>query len=86
MKKQESYWSFRAPDTPEFSDLPEGTFAGTEQGWNSLSPGYRRTIWGEATKRRDREESAVAADAARLKRADELHHRSEVQIEARETL
>ena len=86
MKKQEPYWSFRAPDTPEFSDLPEGTFAGTEQGWNSLSPGYRRAIWSEATKRQRREESVLSEDEVRLKRADELHRRSEVQIEAREAL
>jgi hypothetical protein len=86
MKKQESYWSFQAPDTPEFSDLPEGIFSGSEQGWNSLSPGYRRTIWSEATKRQKREESVLAEDDARLKRADELHHRGEVQITAREAL
>lgn len=55
MKKRESYWEFKSPDTPEFHDLPAGTFAGTEAGWNSLSPGYRRAIWSETTKRRDKD-------------------------------
>lgn len=54
MKKQESYWTYKAPDTPEFSDLPPGAFAGTEQGWNSLSPGYRREIYKSAMKRLDK--------------------------------
>lgn len=53
MKKQESYWTYKAPDTPEFQDLPAGAFAGTEQGWNSLSPGYRREIYKSAIKRLD---------------------------------
>ncbi|TBY60177.1 hypothetical protein E0H46_31920 [Rhizobium leguminosarum bv. viciae] len=86
MKKQESYWSFKATDTPEFSDLPAGTFAGTEAGWNSLSPGYRRAIWREATKTIAKEQPAISEDEMRLQRADEIHSRSEVQIAAREAL
>ena len=86
MKKQESYWSFQAPDTPELADLPEGVFAGGEQGWASLSPGYRRTIWREAKKRLEREGTAIAEDTARQRRADDLHRKSEVQITAREAL
>lgn len=86
MRKQEGYWSFRAPDTPELSDLPAGTFAGTEDGWNSLSPGYRRTIWREATRRSEKKEATMAEDAARQRRADDLHRQSEVQITGREAL
>lgn len=51
MKKQESYWTYKAPDTPEFSDLPEGAFVGDEQGFNSLSPGMRREIYRNAMKK-----------------------------------
>jgi len=86
MRKQESYWGFRAPDTPELADLPEGIFAGTEEGWASLPPGYRRTILREAKKRIEREETAIAEDVARQRRADDLHRKSEVQITARESL
>lgn len=51
MKKQESYWTYKTPDTPEFEDLPEGAFAGTKEGWQSLSPGYRREIYRSAMKK-----------------------------------
>lgn len=91
MKKQETYWSFKAPDLPELSDLPQGTFAGTEAGWNSLSPGYRREIHRSAVKRASPqplpiETGPIAEDAARLERADALHRQAEVQIAAREAL
>lgn len=59
MKRQEVYWTYRAPDTPEFKDLPEGTFAGTEEGWNSLSPGYRREIYRSAIKKVQKELDAT---------------------------
>lgn len=55
MKKQESYWTYKAPPTPEFSDLPEGIFAGTEEGWNSLSPGFRREIYRSGMKKKELE-------------------------------
>ena len=48
MRQQESYWTYKGSATPEFCDLPDGAFAGTEAGWNGLSPGFRRTIWREA--------------------------------------
>lgn len=51
MKKKENYWTYKAPDIPEYSDLPEGAFAGTEQGFNSLSPGMRREIYRSAMKK-----------------------------------
>lgn len=47
----EKYWSYQAPPIPEIGDLPPGVFAGDERAWNSLSPGFRRTIWREAAKR-----------------------------------
>lgn len=70
MKKQEGYWSFKAPDTPEFSDLPQGAFGGTEAGWSSLSPGYRREIYRSAIKATARAQEAVDVDLQRLARAD----------------
>jgi hypothetical protein len=51
MKYQEKYWSYKAPPTPEFEDLPEGVFSGTREGWLSLSPGYRREIYRSAMKK-----------------------------------
>jgi hypothetical protein len=51
MKKRESYWTYKSPPIPEIKDLPEKTFMGTEQEWESLSPGMRRTIYNEAMKR-----------------------------------
>lgn len=52
MKKQERYWLYRAAnDTPELHDLPEGTFAGTEEQFNSFSPGMRREIYRSAMKK-----------------------------------
>lgn len=86
MREQETYWTFKAPPTPEFSDLPTGAFVGTEKGWNSLSPGYRREIYRSAMKRQSAIENTVSEDAERLARADAKYHQSQVQIEARETL
>lgn len=51
MKKQENYWTYKAPDTPEYDDLPQGAFAGTRESWLSLSPGYRREIYWSAMKK-----------------------------------
>jgi len=51
MKTQETYWTYKAPPTPELSDLPEGTFNGTEAAWHSLTPGMRREIYRSAMKR-----------------------------------
>lgn len=50
----EKYWNYKQPPIPELRDLPSGTFRGDEKQWQSLSPGYRRTIWQEALKRADR--------------------------------
>lgn len=86
MRKQEDYWSFRAPDTPEFSDLPAGTFAGTEAGWNSLSPGYRREIYRSALKKVVAVEKALEEDRQRLARADLKHEQGMTSILAREAL
>lgn len=51
MKEKERYWTYKAPPVPEFSDLPPGTFAGNEQGFNSLSPGMRREIYKNSMKK-----------------------------------
>jgi hypothetical protein len=41
----ESYWSYRASSpTPEYSEVPEGAFKGSEKEWYALSPGMRREI------------------------------------------
>lgn len=48
MKKQADYWTYKAGDVPEISDLPAGTFAGTAQEWEQLSPGMRREILRQA--------------------------------------
>lgn len=86
MKQGEKYWAFAQPPIPELRDLPPGVFAGDERAWESLSPGYRRTIWREATKRIEREQTTIAEDAERLQRADAMHRKGEVQIAAREAL
>jgi hypothetical protein len=39
-----SFWSYQAPDTPSVSDLPKGAFKGTQQEFESLSPGMRREL------------------------------------------
>lgn len=38
------FWSYKAPDTPRYEDLPAGAFGGTKEGWEQLSPGMRREI------------------------------------------
>ena len=81
----ESYWTYKAPPTPNFCDLPAGTFAGDENGWMSLAPGFRREIYRDAMKRLAPQQT-VEADAERLRRADDKHRQSEVQINARESL
>jgi predicted Fe-S protein YdhL (DUF1289 family) len=86
MREPEKYWAYAQPPIPEVSDLPPGVFNGDEKSWCSLSPGMRRTIWREATKRIEREQSVLAEDAERLSRADTMHRQSEVQIAAREAL
>ena len=41
----EKYWSYQASErTLTFGELPAGAYAGTEDGWHSLSPGMRREI------------------------------------------
>lgn len=82
MREPETYWAYKQPPIPEVTDLPSGVFSGDENAWCSLSPGMRRAIWREATKRA----MPIAEDTERLHRADTLHRKSEVQIEAREAL
>lgn len=86
MRKQESYWSFRTSDIPELSDLPAGTFAGTEAGWDSLSPGYRREIYRSTLKKTAPVETAMEADLERISRADMKHEQGLAAIKAREAL
>lgn len=86
MKQPEKYWAYPQPPIPEVSDLPPGVFNGDERAWGSLSPGMRRTIWREATKRVEQEQAALDEDAERMRRADEMHRQSEVQIAGREAL
>jgi hypothetical protein len=51
MLEQEKYWTRKGPPIPEEKDLPAGTFRGVGRGWESLSPGMRREIWRDATRR-----------------------------------
>lgn len=51
MRTPEGYWTRKGPPLPEARDLPEGEFSGNERDWQSLSPGYRRTIWRNALHR-----------------------------------
>jgi len=44
MKPQAPYWTRKAPPIPEVHDLPPGTFNGTQEQFEQLSPGMRREI------------------------------------------
>lgn len=48
MREPEGYWLRKGPPLPEVDDLPPGAFSGGAGAWESLSPGYRRTIWRDA--------------------------------------
>jgi len=78
----EKYWAYKQEPIPEMKDLPSGVFNGDEHGWNSLSPGMRRTIWREAMKRLAPPISEPSVDDDRINRADAVQRKSEVQIEA----
>ena len=39
-----TYWTYKAPEAPDWADLPEKCFAGTRDNWEQLSPGFRREI------------------------------------------
>jgi hypothetical protein len=41
------FWSYRVELPP---DNPTPDFRGTVEGWQTLSPGYRRVIWREFIK------------------------------------
>lgn len=86
MRAPETYWAYKQPPIPEVKDLPQGVFSGDEKAWCSLSPGMRRTIWREATKRENSQKQVLKEDAERLQRADAKHRQAEVQIAAREAL
>lgn len=47
----ESYWTYKAASrTPTVNDLPKGAFKGTQEQFESLSPGMRREIERSARK------------------------------------
>lgn len=46
-----NFWTYKAPPTPDVADLPAGTFAGTRDQWESLTPGMRREIARQAERR-----------------------------------
>lgn len=48
MKK---FWTYDAGGAPELSELPSGTFKGTVDDWNKLSPGFKREILKQAVDR-----------------------------------
>lgn len=68
MREQELYWSHKSPPTPEFRDLPLGTMVETGRK-NSLSPGFRRTIWREAIHAEARKRGLPDETILRLKTA-----------------
>ena len=53
MKCKENYWTYKASPIPEFHDLPKGTFSGTKDEWESLTPGFRREIYRASLKRKE---------------------------------
>lgn len=57
MYDPESYWTYKAAPIPDLCDLPPGTFAGTEDQWQSLTPGMRREIYRDAMRRVDKEKA-----------------------------
>ena len=67
MRPAEPYWMRKGPPIPEARDLPHGAFNGTESGFGSLSPGYRREIWRDAILREARERDLSAEIIYRLK-------------------
>lgn len=67
MQHQESYWSRKAPPTPELRDLSAGTCSGDERSWGSLSPGMRRTIWRDALVREAKSRGLPDETVFRLK-------------------
>ena len=69
MKQPDSYWTHKGPPIPEVGDLPPGTFGGKERGWNSLSPGMRRTIWRDEIQREARERGFPEDVLSRLRTA-----------------
>lgn len=51
MTKQKSFWTYHAATkTPDYDDLPSGTFNGSREDWESFSPGMRREIVRSANK------------------------------------
>lgn len=47
----ENYWTYRSSSpTPNVTDLPSGTFSGTQEQWETLSPGMHREIARQARK------------------------------------
>lgn len=45
MKTPKSFWTYQAAtETPDYSELPEGTFHGSRAQWEAFSPGMRREI------------------------------------------
>ena len=47
-----SFWTYQACEpTPTVNDLPAGTFNGTQDQWETLTPGMRREILRDANRR-----------------------------------
>lgn len=47
-----SFWSYHSDTpTPRVEDLPKGVFKGTQDDWETLSPGMRREIARQANRR-----------------------------------
>lgn len=87
----ESYWTYKASiPTPGFDALPAGCFKGTQQQFESLSPGMRKEIVRDFKRR----EKAAYADLVmdtydRFEHADRREQRdraAEVNAKAREQL
>lgn len=66
----ERYWTYQAGSpTPAYVQVPVEVFRGTQAQWEALSPGMRREIVREFTKRKQREK---AAELSQLQRDSEL--------------
>jgi hypothetical protein len=52
MRPHEDFWTYHPEsETPDFDQIPAGTFAGTRKDWESLTPGMRREIVRQACRR-----------------------------------
>ena len=87
----ESYWTWKAASpTPTFGELPAGCFKGTQQQFESLSPGMRREILRDHQRREKAKYADLVMskfeDAEHADRREQRNRAAEVNAKAREAL